>query len=324
MRTSRRDKLLSSSLAATAMRSVATAQPFLLGLEARDEEMNSNNIPRLFSGFQSPFLSSIFDDVERARPPLPDSTALSAFFDEASSARKRFFSSFFGDENESFPFNDGGKRFLQLGDASPRSLLRRGTKSAFPLLDVPHLRDQEVIDDHEKFQVSFQLPEGIESKDVEILVQNRGTRLLIQGRASVTVSEDNTEAGAAPEREETGHGSDKRYHRSTSIQFSQSYSLNPDVVKVNDFTAKVENGRLTVWAPKDERKALDGDQTVKIQNLDPARSSDDLAKSNSFDPSNPHILRAPPTPEQTKDAEDKIAAASARADNWKEASQMTL
>jgi HSP20 family molecular chaperone IbpA len=318
-----------------------------------NEDKKNKAVPGPFFGFRSPssymFSSPFFDEIDDPhgdfRPSVPlrhfhSSQSLSSFMDEAAIAHQKVFSSFFGDEHYhdsplqlQHQLDDGTeKAFLRLKSSveslsdptiTPHPFLRRrGMWSLIPTM--PQLiDDRDVTDDNKKFQVSFQLPDGIELRDVQVRVQDGGRRLVIQGRSS-SVSDNLSESKTPSARLPSG---DNRYNRSsTAIQFSRSYSLDPNVVRVNDFVATVNNGRLTVSAPKiEERLVQKQDHVVKIQDLNEKQS-----KFAKFIPSRvPQLLRTlPSTSEKGEDKErgkenDVIAAAQTRADQWKEFSQMT-
>lgn len=331
----------------------AAAQPFGLGLQPKEDEEgqasnNNDGEPRPSFGILHPSLPGY---------PSSSSAFLTAFLDDARTARRRFFSTLFDDDHESPSLRlfEGGPELLHLGDTatalwSPRSFLRGGGSTTTRTASfvpgslaaaatqqlLPH--DSDVVDDHEKFQVSFQLPDGIKSGDVQVTVEDGGTHLLIRGEtttaASTVVRDDNdNDVQSNPDhQEEQQYNSDPRHGiRSAAtamIRFSKSFSLDPDVVEVGKFAATLDkDGRLTVWAPKDEGRVRRRDHAVPVQDLGGevgVVSDDAAAKANRFDPTNPHILRVPLTPEEQKAEDEKIAEAKARSDSWKQVSQTTL
>jgi HSP20 family molecular chaperone IbpA len=119
----------------------------------------------------------------------------------------------------------------------------------------------ELVDDDTTFQVSMRLPKETQVKDIDVHLDDSGTRLVVEGHTSTT--NDNSDNVVGPTNVET---------TTTSQHFVQSFLVDPKVVEVDRFVASVKDGQLTISAPKDPRKIKNVHHTIPVLNLDDARS----------------------------------------------------
>ena len=97
----------------------------------------------------------------------------------------------------------------------------------------------QMLDNDEKFQVTVEVP-GVKPENLSIKVEEDGKVLTVSGS-----------------REKTSNG------YSYSSQFSQSFYLDP-TVDSEKISASLENGILTVTAPKDLKKIEEEAKTIPI------------------------------------------------------------
>jgi HSP20 family molecular chaperone IbpA len=123
--------------------------------------------------------------------------------------------------------------------------------------------DVRIIDDDGEFQVSMLLPKEIHVQDLNIHLEDGGTRLVIDGKhSSGPTSNVDDNVGVAKTTNAMAESS-------TTIQsFSQSFSVDPRTVEVDQFIATFKDGRLTISAPKDTRKIKNINHPIPVQNLD--------------------------------------------------------
>jgi HSP20 family molecular chaperone IbpA len=296
-------------------------QPFPVVLSSRDNENEKQNQNNKNNDLWFPFprfSSSLFDDFNRRDDPF---SSFNSILDEMRTTERRFFSSFFDDDN------DNG---LVMQQQQPRL---RGSPSLF------QQQNYDIIDDDEKFQVSLRVPDGLTSKDVQIEVQDGGTRLFIHGRVDTTT----TTADASQQEENSMAVPQKQQYRSFS--FSQSFSLDR-TVEVDQIVATMKGGLLTIRAPKDERKVKNVNIDIPIRDLDEiaaaVTSSAKLDSSKHHTPHFPHmallgsrkksseqqVLKEQGAErveeEKVDQTEDVAPKANSITDGWREVSETTL
>jgi HSP20 family molecular chaperone IbpA len=281
-----------------------------------DQDSDENELQPLFP---TPFFSSVFDDLwsDRSFP------SFSSIFDDMARTHDQFFSGFWNNDEVSFPRATGNKH------VPDRSFLR-GRSSLF--LPQQQTQEYEIVDNDEKFQISFRLPEGMSLEDVRIELHDGGTRLVIHGEHHI--SKSNTEDG----------DSDKESNPAVNFQllagssFTQSFSLDRSV-QVDQFVATAKGGLLTVTAPKDDRKLKNLSHVIPIQDLDSIAASVGTSKSH-VDSHRPHFLhkRLPfvesPTTRNQENEEmelgdeeqnvESLPDAKSITDGWREVSESSL
>lgn len=230
----------------------------LMGSEDKEEGIDNNkDVEHFFGG--DPFFSTMFDD-------------LSLFFDDMASMQDRIFSDFWNhDQVVSLP---GAKENRLAMPIHP--FLRGGTSNFLPQLQ----QLSDVVDDDEKFQVSMDLPAGLSLDDVQIEVQDGGTRLVIHGETRR--SNSNTNDG-----DDEGNGA-FRFQSTGTASFTQSFSMDSSVL-VDQMVATYKDGRLTVSAPKNGRKVKNLNHAIPIQDLDAIAAGVESSQSHSQS-NRPHFL----------------------------------
>jgi HSP20 family molecular chaperone IbpA len=212
----------------------------------------------------APFLSSMLDDLFFDRP-FP---SVASILNDMERTQARFFSDFWnhGDEAPGNPL-------------LPTHPCLRGRSPSF-LPQHPQQRF-DVTENDEKFQVSFDLPEGMFLEDLQIHVRDGGSLLVIHGETQT--SDSNIEDDEAREKMPVLH-----FQQSTSTRFTQSFSLDPDVL-CDQFIATAKGGRVTISAPKDDRKLKTLNRAIPIQDLDAIAAKAEAQKRFTKD-NRPHFL----------------------------------
>lgn len=229
------------------------------------------------------FLSTFFhpeDDLLNSAFPT---YFLSTFLPEdATLARRHFFLSSPFDAMTRKDDDDEETALLQSHPIpdfpSTRSTFLRGRRGPFFEFLPSQPSEVHVVDDEKSFQVSLRLPEGIQAQDVKVYVEDGGTRLVIQGQTTCS--------------EATGNGERTKTATTSTTSFSQSFPVDPRVVEVDWFEAKVMDGLLIVSAPKDERKIKNVNHPILVQDLNAVESMAPPDKDSTVDSSFQPLLAA--------------------------------
>ena len=130
-------------------------------------------------------------------------------------------------------------RFHPLLTHTPRSLLKWQTM--LHPIDLPQTYSPcyEIADSDEKFEIAVELP-GMTTEQIKISVEDESRVLRISGQRE---------------------SSSDRY--AFSSRFSQSFSLDP-TVELEKMTAFLDNGILTISAPKDAKRLEDKTRMIPI------------------------------------------------------------
>jgi HSP20 family protein len=124
-----------------------------------------------------------------------------------------------------------------------RDAIIQARKEAFQNAFQHYSPGYQVVDDENKFQVSVDVP-GVKFEDLNINIEEDGKLLTLSGS-----------------REKTKDG------YSYSSKFYQSFYLDPSI-DTDKISANLQNGVLTVTAPKDMKKVEDAIKKIPITVLD--------------------------------------------------------
>lgn len=123
-----------------------------------------------------------------------------------------------------------------------------------------HRSGYQMIDNGEKFQISLDVP-GVKASDIQVNLEEDGTVLSLAGSRSIA-----------------GDG------RNYSSTFSRKFYLDPSI-DTNKITANLQNGVLTVSAPKDLKKIEQPIKSIPImetsknsENSEHSKNSETLEK----------------------------------------------
>lgn len=272
-----------------------------------DEDQDSQLRPSEL--YAPPFLSSFLDELNVDR----SFSSLSSIFDDMAQRQNWFLA----------PFRNINSADLE---TFPAHSFLRG-RSAFPSsLTFSQLSDVDIINDEEKFQLSFPLPRGITAQDVHVEVQDGGTRLHIEG-----------ETKSSNERDDENGKKVASFRQYTSNSFTRTFSLDPRV-EVDQLVATFKDGMLTVSAPKDDRRLRNLNHRIPVQDLDAITKSvtfHELTSSKHNNFKSPHFLHkslpfVDHTPVEASYAERPITdeaplpSVESRTDGWKDVYDSSL
>ncbi|KAL3919159.1 MAG: hypothetical protein SGARI_007276 [Bacillariaceae sp.] len=150
------------------------------------------------------------------------------------------------------------------------------------LSQLPQYNGEVVVDDEHHFQVFLDLSEGTSMENVQIEVQDGGTRLVIHGETTRHSSASNGDGEDAVEKRAL-FGFQWSASSTITKSFAESFSIDSSV-RVDQMVATWQDGRLMVFAPKGEQQGnvKNSNRVIPIQDLNAIGAGTDESSKESM------------------------------------------